>query len=319
MSANDFIRLREKDWARLEQLLNSRGGRRALDAAQVRELGVLYRAVISDLACARRDYEGQRVTIYLNQLLTRAHSYIYQEDVSDLKRFARYFSDTIPNTFRQSLRYTVTAFLLFVLPAIVAFRLAYANPDIAPTLGLEAQRDALANQTTWTDIPVQDRPYASAFIMSNNIRIAILAFGGGMILGLFAAYLLAVNGILFGAVLGLAFHYGMGMELLDFVFAHGLLELSVIFISGGAGLQIGHALINPGRHTRRDAVNLAAQRAVPLIVLAIPALVVAGLIESFVSPTGDPFVVKVLVGLGAVALLYGYLFFVGEKPTRVEP
>jgi uncharacterized membrane protein SpoIIM required for sporulation len=313
MSANDFIRLREKDWARLEQLLKSGTGRRALDAAQVRELGVLYRAVISDLACARRDYDGQRVTIYLNQLLTRAHSYIYQEDVSDLKRFTRYFSDTIPTTFRQSLRFTLTAFLLFVLPAIVAFRLAYANPGIAPTLGLESQRDALANQTTWTDIPVQDRPYASAFIMSNNIRIAILAFGGGMILGLFAAYLLAVNGILFGAVLGLAFHYGMGMELLDFVFAHGLLELSVIFISGGAGLQIGHALIDPGRLTRRDAVNLAAQHAVPLIVLAIPALVAAGLIESFVSPTAAPFAVKVLVGLGAVALFYGYLLFVGDR------
>ena len=310
MAANDFIRLREKDWARLEQLLNSR----ALDAAEVRELGILYRVVVSDLACARRDYAGQRVTLYLNQLLTRAHSYIYQEDVSDLNRFARYVLDTIPRTFRQSVRFTLVAFLLFLLPAIVTFRLAYINPNIAPTLGLEAQRDALANQNTWTDIPIQDRPYASAFIMSNNIRIAILAFGGGMILGLFAAYLLAVNGVLFGAILGLAFHYGMGTDLIDFVVAHGLLELSVIFMSGGAGLQIGHAVINPGRYTRRDAVNLAAQRAVPLIVLAIPALVAAGLIESFISPTDAPLVIKALVGLGAAALLYGYLFYAGKKP-----
>jgi uncharacterized membrane protein SpoIIM required for sporulation len=308
VSANDFIRLREKEWTRLEQLLSSRVGRRALDAAEVRELGVLYRAVVSDLACARRDYEGQRVTIYLNQLLTRAHSHIYREDVSDLRRFASYFLDTIPQTFREAIRFTWTAFLLFVVPALIAFRLAYANPEIAPTLGLEAQREALADHTTWTDIPVEDRPYVSAFIMSNNIRIAILAFGGGMVFGLFAAYLLALNGILFGAIFGLAFHYDMGIELLDFVVAHGFLELSVIFMAGGAGLQIGYSLINPGHHTRRDAVNLAALRAVPLIVVAIPSLVIAGLIESFLSPTSISFFVKAFVGLGAVILLYGYLF-----------
>jgi uncharacterized membrane protein SpoIIM required for sporulation len=200
-----------------------------------------------------------------------------------------------------------------VLPALIAFRLAYANPEIAATLGLDAQREALADHTTWTDIPVQDRPYVSAFIMSNNIRIAILAFGGGMIFGLFAAYLLVLNGILFGAILGLAFHYDMGMELLDFVVAHGFLELSVIFISGGAGLQIGYSLINPGLHSRRDAVNLAALRAVPLIVIAIPSLVIAGLIESFLSPTNTPFLMKTLVGLGAVMLLYGYLLRAGNE------
>jgi uncharacterized membrane protein SpoIIM required for sporulation len=315
MSANDFIRLREKDWSRLERLLNNRAGQGTLSAAEARELGVLYRAVVSDLACARRDYEGQRVTLYLNQLLTRAHSHIYREDISDLKRFASYFVDTIPQTFRQTVRFTLAAFLLFALPALVAFRLAVTNPDTASVLGLETQREALANQTTWTDIPVEERPYTSTFIMSNNIRIAILAFGGGMVFGLFAVYLLAINGILFGAILGLAFHYGMGMELLDFVFAHGLLELSIIFIAGGAGLQIGYSLINPGRHTRRDAVNLAAQRAVPLIVIAIPALVVAGLIEGFLSPTNLPFGMKVLVGLGAVAVLYGYLLFVRSSES----
>ncbi len=69
-----------------------------------------------------------------------------------------------------------------------------------------------------------------------------------------------------------------------------------------------------------DAVNLAALRAVPLIVLAIPALVAAGLIESFMSPTDDPFFVKALVGLGAAALLYGYLLHAGEKAEqRVGP
>jgi uncharacterized membrane protein SpoIIM required for sporulation len=313
MTVNDFIRLREKDWGRLETLLKHHAGRRPFSAAEVRELGILYRAVISDLALARRDYPSQRVTVYLNQLLTRAHGYIYQDDVSDLGRFARYITRTIPQAFRHAARYTLIAVLLFALPAIIAFRLAYVNPSIASTLGLEDQREALADQTTWTNIPIESRPYASAFIMSNNIRVALLAFGGGMVFGLFAVYILAMNGVMLGAVFGLAAHYGMGRVLLDFVIAHGVLELSVIFIAGGAGLQIGHALIDPGRHTRRDAVGLAAQRAVPLAVIAIPLLIGAGIIEGFLSPSNSPFALKLVVGVGVAALAYTYLIGFGWR------
>lgn len=305
MTVNDFIRLREKDWGRLEALLKNHAGRRPFSAAEVRELGILYRAVISDLALARRDYPSQRVAVYLNQLLTRAHGYIYQDDVSNLGRFVRYFAQTIPLAFRHAARYTLVAFLLFALPALIAFRLAYVDPGIADTLGLQAQREALANQTTWTNIPIEQRPYTSTVIMSNNIRVALLAFGGGMAFGLFAVYILAMNGVLLGALFGLAVHYGMGQVLLDFVIAHGVLELSVIFISGGAGLQIGYALIDPGRYSRRDAVSLAAQQAVPLAVIAIPLLIVAGLIEGFLSPSNSPFVLKTLVGVGIATLVYG--------------
>ncbi|NDJ78261.1 MAG: stage II sporulation protein M [Chloroflexi bacterium] len=238
--------------------------------------------------------------------------------ISNLQRFTSYFFEIIPHTFRQTVRFTLAAFFLFALPALIGFRFGYVNPDIAPVLGLETQREALADQTTWTDIPVEQRPYASAFIMSNNIRLAIAAFGGGMAFGLFAAYILVVNGVVIGAVLGLAFHYGLGMELLDFVFAHGWLELSVIFISGGAGLQIGTALIDPGRYSRRNAVNLAAQRAVPLMVIVIPALVVAGLIEGFVSPSSLSIPIKAGVGLATIIVLFGFLGFGGQSKSSAS-
>src|SRR5215470_14077199 len=102
-----------------------------MKADEIRELGTLYRAVTSDLALARRDYPGQRVTVFLNQLLTSTHSYIYQEDVSDLRPVARYFTHDLPSTFRQTAIFTLVAFLLFMVPAIVGYRLAYVNPDLA--------------------------------------------------------------------------------------------------------------------------------------------------------------------------------------------
>jgi uncharacterized membrane protein SpoIIM required for sporulation len=313
LNNNDFISSREKDWKRLETLLARRRGRESLTADEVRELGKLYRAVTSDLAIARRDYPQQRVTTFLNQLTLRTHSFIYQQDVSDLRPLLRYWTHTLPQTFRETWLFTLVAFLMFFIPAAIGFTLAANNPSIATTLGLEAQREMLAESDIWTDIPVESRPYASAFIMTNNIRVAILAFGGGVGFGLFTAYVLMTNGLVIGGVLGLAAHYGMAGSLVEFMLGHGMIELSVIFIAGGAGLQLGWALLNPGAYSRKDALSLAARRAITLLLCAFPLLIVAGLIEGFISPSDLPFLSKLIVSLLTGVVLYGYLILTNRK------
>ncbi len=313
MASDDFIRLREKDWKRLEKLTDRRRGRGVLSAVEIRELGTLYRAVSSDLALAQRDYPGQRVTAYLNQLLIRTHSYIYQENVSDLRPLLRYFTRDLPQAFRQTFIFTLVAFLLFLIPAVIGYRMTYSNPDYAGILGLESERETLADHQTWTDIPVNQRPYAASFIMSNNIRVAILAFGGGIVFGLFSMYLLVTNGLMVGGVLGLATHYELGQSLLGFMAGHGVIELSVIFIASGAGLQLGWALLNPGRYSRRDALGLAAKRAVMLVIAAFPLLIIAGTIEGLFSPSNVyPFSTHLAMGLCTGTILYAYLLLAGR-------
>jgi len=317
MNVNEFIKTREQDWQRLELLLIRGKGRTPLNSAEVHELGLLYRAIISDLAVARRDFPNQRVTLFLNQLLTRTHSYIYQRDVTDFRPLTRYFTFQLPDVFRRTVIYTIIAFLMFLVPAIIGYHLADSNPAVANVLGLSEERSTLANQDTWTNIPTENRPYASAFIMSNNIHIAILAFAGGITFGVLTVYILATNGLIIGATLGLAAHYGMGLSLSTFVVGHGVIELSVVFISGGAGLQLAWALLNPGAYTRRDALSLAAQHAVVLATSAVPLLIVAGLIEGFLSPTSLSFATHAAVGLGTGILLYAYLLRAGiGRKTR---
>jgi uncharacterized membrane protein SpoIIM required for sporulation len=298
-------------------LLDKRKGRATLNMDEARELGTLYRAVASDLALSRRDYGNQRVTAFLNQLLTRAHSYIYQQDTGDVRQIFRYFTYTLPHTFRQTWIFTLVAFLMFIVPAVVGFHLGHTDPDpITDMLGLGAQRQTLADHETWTDIAPGDRPGASAFIMQNNIRLAILAFGGGTVFGLFAVYILGFNGLFIGTILGLAVHYDMGQSLLGFMFAHGVIELTVIFISAGAGLQLGWALLNPGPYTRRDALGLASRRAVILVMAAIPLLVIAGLIEGLISPANLGFATHAAVGIVSGIILFAYLGLVGRRQSR---
>jgi uncharacterized membrane protein SpoIIM required for sporulation len=314
MSLNEFVNQREFDWKRLQLLMDRHQGRDRLTADEVREVGSLYRAAISDLALARRDYPDQRVTAYLNTLATRAHGFIYQRESGNWWGFLRYFTHTLPQTFRATSGFTLSAFLLFLIPSVIGFTLAYRDPDIAVPLGLEAQRQYLADSDIWTEIPVEERPYMSAFIMQNNIRIALLAFGGGVLFGLFTVWVMAYNGLVIGATLGLAYHYGMGAALTEFIVAHGVIELSVIFISGGAGLQLAWAVLQPGRLSRRDALGVAAQRALVLALAAVPLLIIAGLIEGFISPSEEaPFIVHIGVAVLTGIVMYGYLLLAGRK------
>jgi hypothetical protein len=127
-----------------------------------------------------------------------------------------------------------------------------------------------------------------------------------------------LNGLIIGGITGLTAHYGIGFDLWTFVIGHGVIELSVIFIAGGSGLMLGWAVIQPGLLSRRDALTIAARRAVRLVIGCVPLLVVAGLIEGFVSPAeAIPWPVKWGVGLGSGLLLYGYLLLAGrEKKPR---
>ncbi|RME57050.1 MAG: stage II sporulation protein M, partial [Caldilineae bacterium] len=109
-----------------------------------------------------------------------------------------------------------------------------------------------------------------------------------------------------GAIFGLLQAHGMSGGLAEFVLAHGFIELSVIFVAGGCGLYVGDGLLRPGLLSRRDAVLQRARLAVEIILGCAPLLVLAGLIEGFISPSGFPWPVKGLVGVATGAALHWY-------------
>ena len=101
---------------------------------------------------------------------------------------------------------------------------------------------------------------------------------------------------------------GMSLQLWSFVAPHGVLELPAIFIGGAAGFRIAQGLLFPGLLPRRESLARAGLEAVKLILGTIPILIIAGLIEAFVSPTGLPVPLKFSLALALFALLGAYLF-----------
>ncbi len=325
MQPEDFYRSRKIDWEKLTQLLERSNHRsQRLTPEEVHLLGRLYRSVTSDLALAQRDFPNHKVTQYLNQLVARAHAVVYRSEPLALRRIKNFILKGYPRSFRRAWAYILTASLLFIVPALLVGIATFVQPESARWLlpgGLQRLIPVIEEQELWTDIPVAERPYASSFIMQNNIQVTFLAFAGGVTAGLLTAWVMVMNGLVLGGISGLTAHYGVGFDLWTFVIGHGVIELSVIFIAGGAGLMIGWAIIHPGLLRRRDALTLAARNAVKLVIGGAPLLVVAGLIEGFISPAENlHWGIKWGVGLGSGILLYGYLLFAGreKQPTAVS-
>ncbi|MFQ6134145.1 MAG: stage II sporulation protein M, partial [Armatimonadota bacterium] len=256
-------------WDRLDDLVRACDvqGASSLGKSDLRELGRLYRRVTADLARARTLDEDPELTAYLNDLAARAHARIYRTRYRGVERVWSFLGDEFPALFRRTLPYSSVAALLLLLPAIGAFGLVTARPEAAPALVPEAFLRALERRGEedmgGRGLPAQLSPVFSSAIMVNNIQVGFLAFGLGITAGLGTAYVLIRNGLLLGAVAGVASGQGSALGFWALILPHGIIELTAIFIAGGAGLRLGRAVINPGEHSRRDAIVVAARGAGP--------------------------------------------------------
>ncbi len=318
MHADELYRTRKVDWERLTRLLDlGQNNISHLTPEQIQELGSLYRATTSDLAVAQRDFPRHQITAYLNHLVGQAHATIYRSEPMARRRLVQFVAAGYPRAFRRAWPFILAAALLFLVPAVLAGLGIYLEPQAARwLLPEETQRliPLIEQKELWVDIPLTERPFTSSFIMQNNIRVAFLAFSGGVLCGLMTIWVMVMNGLVLGGITGLTAYYGVGFELWTFVIGHGMIELSVIIIAGGSGLMLGWALLHPGLLRRRDALALAARQAVTLLSGCVPLLIIAGLIEGFISPAeGLPWAVKWIVGLGSGILLYSYLLLGGRE------
>lgn len=321
MSSERFIKERKSAWQRLEHLLGRLGGSslRQMGREEVRELGRIYRRTASDLAIARAESRDPRLVNYLNNLVIRAHGRIYRAEAQGGRRLWEFSSRGFPRTFRRTWRYTALAFAVFWVFAVVGFLGTRSDPDFADLVGVHPlQRAAINSGVRWWESLNQGNEIGSSQIMTNNIWVMFLAFALGAFFGLGTLYVMAFNGALNAAVLALVYRAGYGHELLTFMIAHGVIELSCIFLAGGAGLLIGSALLLPGDLSRADALKTRGLDAIRLVAGCVPILVVAGIIEGFISPSPLDPAIKFGVGIATGVALFAYLLLAGRGKDEDE-
>ena len=314
---NEFIARKSPAWERLEHLLLQveSSGLHALQPHEVREFGVLYRRAASDLVSARSKTANADVLEYLNDLVARGYAQVYRSRPQRIRSFLVFFLVDYPRLVRHCWRYVALASLL--LYGSAAFGWIAVKQDRAAAYHLlppEMARNLHAiRQKMLTDpgheIGPNEMSLMSTGIMTNNIGVSFLAFALGITAGVGTIMMLIYNGLMVGA---LAAGVAEGRAALGFwslILPHGIIELTAITFAGAAGLLIGSALIAPGQRSRVDALVERGRLAVLLILGIVPMLVIAGLIEGFITPPiWIPPIVKLIFAAGTGVALAIYMF-----------
>jgi len=207
-----------------------------------------------------------------------------------------------------------------ILPGIATFLVLRGDPDLAErTLGTvfqqRAERAAAMPDDARRYIEVSGMwmPVLSWGFMANNIFVSAIGFAGGAALCVGGVWFLFQNGMSLGGGFAVFHDAGVPGVLWTFVSAHGPLELTALFISCGAGLRLGTSLLVPGRRSRAAAFRDTGLESVSLMLGTASMLVVAGLIEGFLSPSAAAPEAKWAVGAATAAFMAWYFARAGRQ------
>ena len=315
VTAERFVARKQDAWeafrrtaARIE-----RAGLRALAAAEIPAFAARYREVAADLARARTYGVSPEVVAYLERLVAAGHNALYRARSRGRLPIAPYVLRDFPAAVVESWRYVLVACLLFTVPAAVGYAVLRERPElaeeIAPPVMVSRAEQAAQRQARgvgYAQAENEDRPVLASWIISNNIMVCLAALAGGLVVGVLTVLSLVYNGLSLGVGFGVFANHHAAGYLATFIAGHGVLELTAVFISGGAGFRLAQALVAPGDLTRKDALVLQGAVALRMIGSVVCLLTVAGAIEGLVSASDAAPAYKFAVSGASAVLLVCY-------------
>lgn len=202
--------------------------------------------------------------------------------------------------------------LAFCVSTVLGGLIGLYHTEYSNLLIGQQMMETILDREAWFE-RLQENPAMGAFeIAVNNIKVSIFAFLGGAVFGLGSIYILLFNGLMIGAVFGYCMKNGFHDRLTDFIATHGFLELTVIIAAAFAGIVMGRGIWRGLIEDRRNWVARLSETAYEAQILAmgiIPWLLLAGLMEGFVSPFPTLSTIqKAMLGITLTLIFLAYTF-----------
>ena len=274
-----------------------------------------YRGLARDLATARRVAPTSRTTVGLESLYGQLHALINRSPRGGAAALRATLLVGIPGAAKELRGRILSMALLMAISALVGWWLVSTYPGLAGLFASDEMIEQVEQGHLWTESTFNIMPSSilSIGILANNIVVSILAFCAGIFLGLGTLYLIAMNGLMLGALFAFVHQHGLARALFEFIIAHGPVELSVICVAGASGIALGDSIIRPSVASRRDSLQACAHRIGPVLFLCAALLVGCGFIEGFISSNpAFPTASRITIGFGywliMWALMAGRLF-----------
>lgn len=315
MDVDAYSYAHRQSWFRLDQLAR----KRKLSGAEADELVVLYRRTSQQLARLQSHSNDPQLVAGLSAILTRARVRVVGTRSGTWAQIGRFFTHTFPAAVYRAWPWWAGVATAFVAVAAGLGTWIEGSGRAREFFGLPEDHASLtgpggAFETYYTEHP--NEAFAAQVWTNNSWVAAIALFTGVLILP--AVYLLFMNALNVGISAGLMADAGRLDAFFGFILPHGTLELTAVFVAGGAGLQLGWTLIDPGRLSRLEAVARQGRATAAIALGLVAVLFVSGLLEGFVTPSGLPTPVRVSIGFFAEALFLAYVFVLGRRAARAS-
>jgi len=292
-------------------------GVRNLSDQELLEFGRLYRRAASELSHARTHGVNAADLEQLNWLVGRAYGLLYVSESAGWSSAKSFFRSELPRTLRRHGRLIALAAAAMLAGVLVGALIQVFRPDflefLSPELAGAVDNLAARHAGGQNWLPADFRPIASSLIMVNNIQVSFLAFSAGILLCIPTIVVVAYNGLVLGALAAGISRTPAAIYFWSFVAPHGVIELPSIVIAAAAGLLLGLAVIEPGEHSRADALRAAGRQAAVMMMGVIVFLVAAGTVEGLFSPAVAPPAVKLAVAWALAFGFWYYILAVGRK------
>lgn len=296
MQVDRFIAAHEQEWADLEELTKKiRRAPRKTTAADRSAFLDLYQLTSTHLSQLRARSPEPSLDARLTRLLAGASHVLYGQRAPWWKSAARFFTETFPAALWHTRWFHVASMLLFLVPAVTT-AVWLANSEEALGAIPPAAAEAYIEEDFESYYSSEAAAEFATTVFINNIWVSFLAFATGILLCVGSAFVLVQNGVLLGQAAGLFAATGELGRFFGLILPHGMLEITAIWIAGGAGLVLGWSIIAPGDQSRAEALGEAGRRAVVIIMGLVLVFLAAALIEGFV--TGAPLSTWLRVGIG---------------------
>ncbi|TQD39484.1 stage II sporulation protein M [Haloflavibacter putidus] len=276
-----FVRQNKDKWLKFENVLHNN------IKISPDELSSLYLEISDHLSFAQTFYPQSNTTQYLNKLAREAHQKIYKTKKESKKRFWSFFSKDFPLFFYSFQKELLIAFLIFAGFSIIgAYSAATDTAFVRAIMGdayVNMTLDNIANNDPMAVYKKMGEVDMFLGITVNNIKVALITFVLGILVGLGTVFSLMQNAVMLGAFQYFFHEQGLLWESVRTIWIHGTIEISVIIVAGCAGLVVGKSILFPGTYTRLQSFINGVKNGIKIVVSTIPFFIIAGFLEGFVT------------------------------------
>lgn len=308
MDVDALVARRAYQWARLQELTD----RGRLSGEEADEFVRLYQQTAADLSALRARAPEPALVARLSHLLTRARGLSTGGREIDLGALAHFFGSSLPAAFYRVRWWTVGVMVAFVALAVLYGAWVYHTPGGLDSLASPATRASYAGEAFEAYYSNHSAPDFTQVVWTNNAYIAaqMVAFG---VTGIFPVFAIVQNAVAIGGAGAIMAEAGSLDTFFALILPHGQLELTAIFVAGGAGLKIFWAWIAPGPLPRSQALAREGRALITVALGLVVVLGVSGVVEGFVPRSDLPVPVKIAIGTVTLGAYWAYTLLLGRR------